>query len=128
MSRRRNGSRGRRGAIIERLAERADGRFPRLTESAPASLPSEEEIDGVIQAALHTDDPVVAFDKLLDRFGWTRRAWADDAAPSEPTVSRFIRRIAVPRSEKALRNALRQRLRERWPSMRGAAAEKSLKN
>src|SRR5262249_45789110 len=79
--------------------------------------PIDAEVDALINAARNSPDPGRAFARLLRAANWTRRAWADAAACSEPTVSRWIRRIPVPRSEKPLWNALHQRLQADWPSL-----------
>jgi hypothetical protein len=76
-------------------------------------------INSLITAARNSIDPGLAFSRLLHAANWKRRALADAAACSEPTVSRWIRNIPAPRSEKRLWNALHERLKERWPSARG---------
>jgi hypothetical protein len=101
---------------------------PEAVMTTDTSRSIDDEINAIITDARNSDDPNSAFRKLLLRAHWTRRAWADDAARSEPTISRWIRGLSVPQSENSLRNALHRRLRQQWTDVRGITFEKSLKN
>lgn len=111
----------------EVAAQSAEGSslIPAVREKAadPIMLPTDAEIEAFINAARTSRDPGLAFWRLLKATDWTRRAWAEDAGSSEPTVSRWIRKMPVRRSEERLWSALRRRLREHWQGARGITFE-----
>jgi hypothetical protein len=100
--------------------------IPAVNEKAEdtITLPTDAEVDALINAACNSADPRLAFGRLLRAADdWTRRAWTDDAGCSETTLSRWIHKMPVRRSEQGLWSALRRRLREHWSSVRGITFE-----
>jgi hypothetical protein len=99
--------------ITDDVAEKAANLIP----------PTDAEVDTFINAARNSPDPRLAFLRLLDTTNWTRRGWADAASCSESSISRWIQNRPVRRCEKWIWNALRGRLREFWPDVRGITFE-----